>query len=204
MYKDEEVSITVTGHSLGSSMATLNAVDLAANPLSTTDVLVTAFLYASPRVGNESFKNAFSQLKNLRALRVVNHGDLIPHVPVFAVKDGTFFFPFIFYSDVGVAFDINASKSDYVTKPDKSDLFAWHGLMIYLHGIDGFQGAQGGFRPQGYFDIPQVNKYGGKLKVEKCAVPSGWWVEKNKGMVQKDDGTWILDDHEPDDDVVYA
>nr|GMD83285.1 phospholipase A1-II 1-like [Ipomoea batatas] len=199
LYKDEEVSITVTGHSLGSSLATLNAIDLAANPLNNTDnVLVTAIMFACPKVGNESFKNAFSQLKNLRALRVVNQHDLVPKLPLWAFEAGTIFLKS--YIDVGVQFDINASKSDYVT-PDKLNMFMWHGLMMYLHGIDGFQGPQGGFKPQGCFDIPQVNKYVGVLKVEKCQVPTEWWVEKNKGMVQKDDGTWILNDHEGDDVV---
>nr|GMD93166.1 phospholipase A1-II 1-like [Ipomoea batatas] len=199
LYKDEEVSITVTGHSLGSSLATLNAVDLAANPLNNTDnVLVTAIMFACPKVGNESFKNAFSQLKNLRALRVVNQHDLVPKLPLWAFEAATIFLKS--YIDVGVQFDINASKSDYVT-PDKLNMFMWHGLMMYLHGIDGFQGPQGGFKPQGCFDIPQVNKYVGVLKVEKCQVPTEWWVEKNKGMVQKDDGTWILNDHEGDDVV---
>nr|GMD93170.1 phospholipase A1-II 1-like [Ipomoea batatas] len=201
-YKNEEVSITVTGHSLGASLATLNAVDLAANPLNNTDVLVTAFLFASPKVGNEGFKNAFSQQKNLRALRVVNQDDLVPKVPFMSVEAGTFL-PLIAYKDVGVQFDIKASKSDYLA-PDKSSILMWHGLMIYLHGIDGYQGPQGGFKPQGFFDIPQVNKYGGMLKVEKCPVPTEWWIAKNKGMVQKEeDGTWILDDHEADD-VAFA
>ncbi|XP_019175983.1 PREDICTED: phospholipase A1-II 1-like [Ipomoea nil] len=201
LYKNEEVSITVTGHSLGSSLATLNAVDLAANPFNNTDVLITAFLFASPKVGNEGFKKAFSHLKNLRALRVVNNGDLVPMVPFLAVEAGTIL-PLIAYKDVGVQFDINASKSEYV-KHDKLNVLMWHGLMIYLHGIDGFQGPKGEFKPQGCFDIPQVNKYGGMLKVEKCPVPTEWWVEKNKGMVQQDDGTWILDDHEADH-VVFA
>nr|GMD89507.1 phospholipase A1-II 1-like [Ipomoea batatas] len=50
LYKGEEISITVIGHSLGSSMATLNATDLAANPINNNkDILVTAFLYASPK-----------------------------------------------------------------------------------------------------------------------------------------------------------
>ncbi|XP_019175986.1 PREDICTED: phospholipase A1-II 1-like [Ipomoea nil] len=199
-YKNEEVSITVTGHSLGSSLATLNAVDLAANPFSnSTNVLVTAFLFASPKVGNDGFKKAFSQQKNLRALRVVNHGDLVPMVPIFAREAGTII-SLHFYTDVGVQFDINASKSDYL-KTDGSSALTWHGLMIYLHGIDGFQGSKEEFKPQGCFDIPLVNKYGDMLNVEKCPVPSNWWAEKNKGMVQKKDGTWILDDHEPDDVV---
>nr|GME09678.1 phospholipase A1-II 1-like [Ipomoea batatas] len=217
VYKNEEVSITVTGHSLGSSLATLNAVDLAANPLNNSDnVLVTAILFASPKVGNESFKNAFSQLENLRALRVVNYGDRVPLVPFMSVEAGTIL-PLIPYKDVGVKFDIDASKSDYI-KPKKLKILTWHCLMIYLHGIDGFQGPKGGFKPQGCFDIALVNKYGSMLKVEKCPVPSKWWAEKNKGMVQKDDGTWILDDHEADqkddgtwilddheaEDVVYA
>ncbi|XP_019171347.1 PREDICTED: phospholipase A1-II 1-like [Ipomoea nil] len=181
LYKNEEVSITVTGHSLGASLATLNAVDLAANPLNNTntDVLVTAFLFASPKVGNESFKKAFSQLKNLRALRVVNYGDLVPNVPYLAVEAGTVF-PLIRYHDVGVKFDINASKSDYLQPPKMKKILTWHGLMIYLHGIDGFQGPNGGFEPQGFFDIALVNKYGNMLKVEKCQVPTKWWAEKKQ------------------------
>nr|GME11072.1 phospholipase A1-II 4-like [Ipomoea batatas] len=183
LYKDEEISITVTGHSLGSSMATLNAIDLAANPINNNkDILVTAFLYASPKVGDENFKNAFSNQQNLRALRISDVNDPVPTQPS------------IPYVDVGVGLVIESKKSHYL----KLEVLGYHDLMLYMHGIDGYQGSLGGFERQGDFDLAKVNRYQDNLK-DEYLIPIGWFNIKDKGMVQQEDGNYILDDHEVDE-----
>ncbi|XP_019169341.1 PREDICTED: phospholipase A1-II 1-like [Ipomoea nil] len=194
LYKDEDISITVTGHSLGSSMATLNAVDLAANPINNNkNILVTAFLYASPKVGDENFKNVISNQQNLRALRISDVNDIVTAVPPFGWKEGDN--TAILYGDVGVGLVIDSKKSHYL-KPDFPNL-STHDLMLYMHAIDGYQGSQGGFERQEDFDLAKVNKYGDYLKAE-YPIPIGWFNIKDKGMVQQDDGNYILDDHEVD------
>ncbi|XP_019168835.1 PREDICTED: phospholipase A1-II 4-like [Ipomoea nil] len=196
LYKDEEISITVAGHSLGSAMATLNAVDMAANPINNNkDILVTAFLYASPKVGDENFKNAFSNQQNLRALRISDVNDGVTNLPPPAPIDGNIL-PLIPYADVGEGIAIESKKSEYL-KPEIDNLLT-HDLILYMHGIDGYQGSQGGFERQGYFDLAKVNKYQGALK-DEYHIPAAWLNIKDNGMVQQEDGTYILDDHEPDE-----
>nr|GME01065.1 phospholipase A1-II 4-like [Ipomoea batatas] len=194
LYKDEELSITVTGHSLGSSMATLNAVDLAANPININkDIPVTAFLYASPKVGDENFKKAFSNQQNLRALRISDANDPVPKLPPFGWKEGETEEAKVDYVDVGVGLAIESKKSNYL-KPEGLN---YHDLMLYLHGIDLYQTPQGTFEREGDFDLAKVNKYQDALKDEN-RIPIAWFNIKDKGMVQQDDGNYILDDHEPE------
>ncbi|XP_031123827.1 phospholipase A1-IIalpha-like [Ipomoea triloba] len=196
LYKDEEISITVTGHSLGSSMATLNATDLAFNPINNNkDILVTAFLYASPKVGDGNFKNAISNQQNLRVLRISDVNDIVTAVPPIGWPDGSLV-QLKPYVDVGEGIEIESKKSQYL-KPGINNLLT-HDLMLYMHGIDGFQGSKGGFERQGYFDLAKVNKYQGALEKE-YPTPTGWLGIKDNGMVQQEDGTYILDDHEPDE-----
>lgn len=44
-------------------------------------------------------------------------------------------------------------------------------------------------------DLSLVNKYIDILKDEHSVV-GNWWTEKNKSMIQMDDGSWVLDDRE--------
>nr|GLL45880.1 phospholipase A1-IIalpha-like [Ipomoea trifida] len=60
------------------------------------------------------------------------------------------------------------------------------------------RGSQEGFKRHGYFDLAKVNKYRGALK-DEYSIPAGWLSVKDNGMVQQEDGTYILGDHEQDE-----
>ncbi|XP_055805895.1 phospholipase A1-II 1-like [Solanum dulcamara] len=187
-YSKEEVSISVTGHSLGSSLATLCSVDIVVNQIN-KEFPVTAFLFASPRVGEANFKKAYQKLKNLQILRITNALDDIPKKPDRGLVEGSAT-DWRVYEDVGIELPIDTTKSDYL----KKDIFC-HILEVYLHGIAGTHGPEGEFKLEINRDIALVNKQGDFLK-DEYGVPATWWIEKNKGMVQQEDGSWILMDYE--------
>ncbi|CEM31999.1 unnamed protein product [Vitrella brassicaformis CCMP3155] len=75
--------IYVTGHSLGGALATLCGYQLAKD-LPDRQIWVVSF--ASPRVGNQAWKDAFHMTPNLEHVRVAVHGDPVTSGPLIRYK----------------------------------------------------------------------------------------------------------------------
>jgi triacylglycerol lipase len=69
--------IVVTGHSLGAAPCTLYVVENASKKLIVDPTVCT---FASPRVGNATFANAYNAL-GLTSWRIVNAPNLVPNIP---------------------------------------------------------------------------------------------------------------------------
>ncbi|KAK7822690.1 galactolipase dongle [Quercus suber] len=83
-YKGEELSISIAGHSMGSSLALLLAYDIAELGLnkdnSSRGKPITVFSFGGPRVGNSGFKQRCEEL-GVKVLRIVNVNDPITKMP---------------------------------------------------------------------------------------------------------------------------
>ncbi len=69
--------VTVCGHSLGGALATLLALDVAANTAFTDPAVYT---YGSPRTGDSLFAGTFDQVVT-NSWRVANRVDIVPALP---------------------------------------------------------------------------------------------------------------------------
>ena len=69
--------MTICGHSLGGSLATLLALDVAANSAFTTPAVYT---FGSPRTGDSLFASTFDQVVT-NSFRIANRVDIVPTLP---------------------------------------------------------------------------------------------------------------------------
>lgn len=76
--KYKEYDLTITGHSLGASLATLFGY-LICDSFARTHITVVSF--ASPRVGNREWKSAFDSKPNLKHYRITNKRDVVTVCP---------------------------------------------------------------------------------------------------------------------------
>lgn len=200
-YKGEELSITVTGHSLGAALALLSAYDIAEMKLNKTgksqsQIPITVFSFAGPRVGNLKFRRRCDELE-IKVLRIVNVHDKIPTVPgIFANEkfqyqkyiEDAISFPWS-YAHVGTELALDHTHSPFLKST--IDICCAHNLEAHLHLVDGYHGKGRRFRLITKRDIALVNKSCDFLKSE-YGVPPCWRQDENKGMVRNTEGRWVL------------
>ncbi|KAI3684629.1 hypothetical protein L6452_33853 [Arctium lappa] len=208
-YKDEKISITCVGHSLGASLATISAFDLAAN-VANPDIKVSAFVFASPQVGNQAFKEKMEELPNLKIISIKDINDIVPKWPSKVMewvdKFNNVSIPkdVLLYVDVGVDILIDSKKTPYFKEKGGLDIlhvFDFHNLEGMLHTVAGYDGKDREFdwkSAEKRRSLALVNM-SADLLTEKYQIPQSWWAEKNKGMVLNESGEWVLSPLDPAD-----
>jgi pimeloyl-ACP methyl ester carboxylesterase len=78
-WKRPVTAFTVCGHSLGGALATLLALDAAANAGAPFNV-PAVYTYASPRTGDDGFRARYEQLVHT-TFRIVDNVDIVPNLP---------------------------------------------------------------------------------------------------------------------------
>ncbi|XP_010540608.1 PREDICTED: phospholipase A1-Igamma1, chloroplastic [Tarenaya hassleriana] len=198
--RGEEVSVTITGHSLGGALALLNAYEVARDIPALSNISVISF--GAPRVGNLAFKERLNHL-GVKVLRVVNKQDIVPKLPgiVFnkilnKINPITSRLNWV-YRHVGIQLKLNVFKSPYL-KQD-SDLAGCHNLEVYLHVLDGFHSKKSKFRVNARRDVASVNKSTDML-MDELRIPEFWYQVAHKGLIlNKQTGRWVKPCRRPED-----
>ncbi|CAH1416227.1 unnamed protein product [Lactuca virosa] len=159
-YGDEPLSVTITGHSLGASLAILAAYDIKNTIKHALHLSVISF--GGPRVGNRSFRHNL-ELQGTKILRIVNSDDLITRVPGFFVEDHDDVAkkqkPRVehlpswiqkcvndkrwVYANIGHELRLSSRAS---LKLNSIDVATCHDLKTYLHLVNGFVSSSCPFR----------------------------------------------------------
>lgn len=92
-------NIIISGHSLGGTISILCGLDLASQFFPKNVIVYT---FASPKVGDENFRDIVEKQTNLYIYRIVNVNDIIPLSPPAVVPNISNYTEPYFYSHVGV------------------------------------------------------------------------------------------------------
>ncbi|KAJ6801605.1 putative phospholipase A1-Ibeta2, chloroplastic [Iris pallida] len=145
LYKGEELSITITGHSLGGAISLLVADELSTRlPAGAPPIAV--FSFGGPKVGNRAFADRIDK-KGVKVLRVVNSNDIVTRVPGVLPREELgrrFGHAMDGFVHAGAELRVDSRSSPFL-KPD-ADPNCCHDLESYLHLVDGFIGSECPFR----------------------------------------------------------
>ncbi|XP_062095403.1 phospholipase A1-Igamma1, chloroplastic [Humulus lupulus] len=201
MYKQkgEEVSVTITGHSLGGALALLNAYEAAATL--PREVPVSVISFGAPRVGNHAFRDELHDM-GVRTLRVVIKQDMVHRMPGLVLnesleklEDITGTLEWV-YTHVGAELKLDVKSSPYLKQG--INLVGFHSLETYLHLVDGLMSHTTPFRDNARRDVALVNK-GCDMLVDKLRIPQCWYQLAHKGLVCNDHGRWVKPKREVED-----
>jgi predicted lipase len=109
-------TLRIAGHSLGSALVTMLALDLAANKIYVNPV---AYTFASPRVGDKVFAGTYDNLV-ASSWRVANLNDLVPQLPPQLA------------GYVHVDAEVPVNSDDHT----RQTIVCWHALLTYLNTLD--------------------------------------------------------------------
>lgn len=109
-------TLRITGHSLGSALATLLAIDVAGNGVFASPIVYT---FASPRVGDKVFAGTYDSLVPV-SWRIANLNDIVTQLPP----------SFAGYVHVDAEVPINSDDRT------KHTFGCWHALLTYLNTLD--------------------------------------------------------------------
>ena len=125
LFNKPVTSMTIAGHSLGGALATLCALDVAANaPAAFRNP--TVFTYASPRTGDRSFAAAYSQ-RITNTYRYVDNVDLVPKLPK------PLLVPLISYMHVSAQIEMDSLTLIPPRALLQPNPVCWHILSSYLY-----------------------------------------------------------------------
>ncbi|KAK7246922.1 hypothetical protein RIF29_41793 [Crotalaria pallida] len=195
--KGEEVSLTITGHSLGGALAKLNAYEAAST---IKDLPISVISFGAPRVGNIAFKEELHQM-GVKTLRVVVKQDWVPWMPGLVFNESLKMFDELtglewVYTHVGAELKLDVRSSPYLK--GGMNLPGFHSLETYLHLVDGYLSSKVPFRLEARRDVALVNKSCDML-VDELRIPHCWYQLANKGLVCNAHGRWVRPKRDPDD-----